>query len=152
MSAQCVNVCDIGDEVSEALKKFKFQKHTTNCALIIKVNRDKQVLEVEDELENVELEDLQEILPSHQPRFILYNYKMHHSDGRVSFPLRLIFYTPRDAPTALQVQNTQSIKFLKVMYAGTQRALAAAAGAPRPLDVRELPDLTTEWLRARLQL
>lgn len=38
MSGQNVNVCDIGDEVKEALKKFRFQKHTSNSALILKVS------------------------------------------------------------------------------------------------------------------
>lgn len=41
------------------------------------MNREKQVLEVDDELENVELEELQDILPSHQPRFIVYRYDIN---------------------------------------------------------------------------
>ncbi|CAG9577025.1 unnamed protein product [Danaus chrysippus] len=140
MSGQNVNVCDIGEDVKEKLKKFRFQKHTSNCALILKVNRDKQALEVDDELDNIELEDLQEILPSHQPRFIVYSYKLEHTDGRISFPMCFIFYTPRDAHMELQV-----------MYAGTQRALAAAVGAPRLLEVREIDDLTNEWLNDKLK-
>lgn len=40
MSGQNVNVCDIGDDVKEVLKKFRFQKHTTNAALILKVCKD----------------------------------------------------------------------------------------------------------------
>ncbi|CAH1642193.1 unnamed protein product [Spodoptera littoralis] len=128
MSAHNVNVCDITDDVKEVLKKFRFQKHTSNSALILK------------ELENVELEELQDILPSHQPRFIVYSYKMEHDDGRVSFPMCFIFYTPRDAHMELQV-----------MYAGTQRALAAAVGAPRLLEVREIDELTADWLNEKLK-
>lgn len=37
MSGQNVNVCDIGDDVKEILKKFRFQKHNSNSALILKV-------------------------------------------------------------------------------------------------------------------
>lgn len=37
MTAHNVNVCDIGDEVKEALKKFRFQKNNNNSALILKV-------------------------------------------------------------------------------------------------------------------
>lgn len=40
---------------------------------------------------------------------------------------------------------------LKVMYAGTQRALAAAVGAPRLLEAREIDELTNEWLHEKLQ-
>ncbi|XP_061728044.1 glia maturation factor beta [Cydia pomonella] len=139
MSGHNVNVCDIGDEVKEKLKKFRFSKHNENCALILKVNREKQMLEVDEELESVELEELQDILPSHQPRFIVYSYKMEHEDGRTSFPMCFIFYTPRDAHMELQV-----------MYAGTQRALAAAVGAPRLLEVREIDELTADWLKEKL--
>lgn len=37
MSGHNVNVCDIGDEVKEVLKKFRFTKHNSNTALILKV-------------------------------------------------------------------------------------------------------------------
>lgn len=37
MSGQNVNVCDIGDDVKNVLKKFRFQKHNSNSALILKV-------------------------------------------------------------------------------------------------------------------
>lgn len=140
MFARNVNVCDIGEDVKDALKKFCFRKHTTNSALIVKVNREKQALEVEEELDDVTLETLQETLPSHQPRFIVYSYRMEHSDGRISFPICSIFYTPRDAHMELQV-----------MYAGTQRALFAAVGAPRLLEVREIDELTEDWLKSKLQ-
>ncbi|CAH0601979.1 unnamed protein product [Chrysodeixis includens] len=140
MSSHNVNVCDITDDLKEVLKKFRFQKHTANAALILKVNREKQTLEVEEELDSVEPEQLQDILPSHQPRFIVYSYKIEHQDGRTSFPMCFIFYTPRDAHMELQV-----------MYAGTQRALAAAVGAPRLLEVREIDELTADWLNEKLK-
>lgn len=38
MSGHNVNVCDIGDDVKEVIKKFRFQKHTSNSALILKVH------------------------------------------------------------------------------------------------------------------
>ncbi|KAJ2943296.1 hypothetical protein O0L34_g12103 [Tuta absoluta] len=139
MSAQNVNVCDIGEDVKDALKKFRFTKHTSNCALILKVNREKQALEVEEQVEAEQLEDLQDVLPAHQPRFVLYSYKLDHDDGRSSFPLCFIFYTPRDAHMELQV-----------MYAGSQRAVCAAAGAARLLEAREIEELNDEWLREKL--
>lgn len=48
-------------------KKFNFQ-----------VNREKQALEVDEELDSIELEELQDILPSHQPRFIVYRYVLYY--------------------------------------------------------------------------
>ncbi|XP_072948559.1 glia maturation factor [Epargyreus clarus] len=140
MSAPNVNVCDIPEDVMKALNVFRFQRIQHNSALIIKVNREKQSLQIDEELSDLEIEDLQEVLPSHQPRFIIYTFRMTHDDGRVSYPLCFIFYTPRDAQMELQV-----------MYAGTQRALAAAVGAPRMLEVRELEELNTEWLNEKMK-
>lgn len=37
MSAQNVNVCDITEDVKETLKKFRFAKHSSTAALILKV-------------------------------------------------------------------------------------------------------------------
>lgn len=34
--SQNITVCDIGDDVKEALRKFRFQKHESNTALISK--------------------------------------------------------------------------------------------------------------------
>lgn len=47
---------------------------------------------------------LQEQLPSHQPRFIVYSYKMVHDD-RVSYPMCFIFFTPRDSMVRLTVSG-----------------------------------------------
>lgn len=37
------------------------------------------------------------------------------------------------------------------MYAATQRALANAVGAPRLLEVREIDELTNDWLEEKLR-
>jgi hypothetical protein len=80
----------------------------------VKVDRKKQIIVIDEHLEEVSVEELQvslktipptppadfllfqEQLPSHQPRFIVYSYKMIHDD-RVSYPMCFIFYTPRDS-------------------------------------------------------
>nr|CAD7592245.1 unnamed protein product [Timema genevievae] len=105
-----VKVCDIGDDVKEALKKFRFRKHENNAALI-----------------------------RHQPRYVVYSYRMAHQDGRVSFPMCFIYYTPRDSQIALQI-----------MYAGTKLALQKEADLTHVYDVRELDELTEEWLQEKL--
>ena len=47
-------------------------------------------------MEDIEgVEELKESLPDHQPRFIVYTFKLSHSDGRSSYPLCFIFYSPR---------------------------------------------------------
>lgn len=61
----------------------------------MKVDREKQQVCVDEILDNVTLEELREILPGHQPRYVIYCCKMEHGDGRVSFPMCFIYFTPR---------------------------------------------------------
>lgn len=134
-----VKVCDIDDDVKEALKKFRFRKNDKNAALIMKVDREKQKICVDDLLEDVSVDDLRESLPEHQPRFVVYSYRMEHADGRVSYPMCFIYITPRDSLIELQI-----------MYAGTKLALQKEADLTRVYEVRELDELTEQWLQEKL--
>lgn len=109
------------------------------CFFLVKVDREKQEIIVDEELTDITVDDLQESLPSHQPRYVVLSYKQEHKDGRVSFPLCFIFYTPRDSHAELQM-----------MYAGSKIALQNEADLTRGFEVRELEDLTEEWLLEKL--
>jgi len=61
----------------------------------VKVDREKQLVCLEEELQDIDVEDLREALPSHQPRFLVYSYRLDHDDGRTSYPMCFIFSTPR---------------------------------------------------------
>lgn len=106
---------------------------------LVKVDREKQLVCVDEHIEDITIDDLQEQLPGHQPRYIVYSYKMIHDDQRVSYPMCFIFYTPRDSQIELQM-----------MYAGTKRALAREADLTKTYEIRELDELTEEWLRENL--
>lgn len=102
---------------------------------------------------------LQELLPSHQPRFIVYSYKMIHDD-RVSFPLCFIFYTPRDSMVRKfnlirRILNHCSFVFFKMelqmLYAGSKLLLQKEADLTRSYEIRDLDDFTEDWLREKLQ-
>lgn len=105
----------------------------------VKVDREKQLVCVDELLDEITIDDLQEQLPGHQPRYIVYSYKMIHSDNRVSYPMCFIFYTPRDSQMELQI-----------MYAGTKRALQREADLTRSYEIRELDELTEDWLKEKL--
>ncbi|XP_029407166.2 glia maturation factor beta isoform X1 [Bactrocera dorsalis] len=133
-------ICDISDDVRDALKKFRFRKSTTNSALILKVDREKQLVILDELLEDISVDELQETLPGHQPRYIIYTYKMIHDDQRISYPMCFIFYTPRDSQIELQM-----------MYACTKSALQREVDLTRVYEIRELDELTEEWLREKLK-
>lgn len=105
----------------------------------MKVDREKQQIIIDKNLEDIAVEDLQESLPGHQPRFVILSYRRQHSDGRLSYPLCFIFFTPRDSHAELQM-----------MYAGSKIALQQEADLTRAYEIRELEDLTEEWLLERL--
>ena len=79
-------------------------------------------------------------LPGHQPRFIIYSFKLDHGDGRISYPLCLLFSTPRDCKPELMV-----------MYAGTKLSLVKAAELTKVYEIRDLDELTDEWLEEKLK-
>ncbi|KAF7994126.1 hypothetical protein HCN44_011395 [Aphidius gifuensis] len=133
------STCDIEDEVRKAIRDFRFRKSQKNAALILKVNRQKQTVCLDELIENIEMEELQETIPSHEPRYIVYSYKMEHSDGRISFPMCFIFYTPRGIQMELQV-----------LYASMKLVLQKEVELTRCYEVRELEELTEDWLKAKL--
>ncbi|XP_011500228.1 PREDICTED: glia maturation factor beta isoform X2 [Ceratosolen solmsi marchali] len=133
------NMCDIKDDVKDALKEFTFRKSEKNAALLLKIDKEKQKICVDELIENVQVEELQDIIPEHEPRYIIYSYKMEHSDGRISYPMCFIFYTPRDIQMELQI-----------LYAGMKLVLQREARLTRVYEVRELEELTEDWLKEKL--
>uniref|UniRef100_A0A3Q3FBY9 Glia maturation factor beta n=1 Tax=Labrus bergylta TaxID=56723 RepID=A0A3Q3FBY9_9LABR len=87
-------VCDVDEELIKKLKAFRFRKETNNAAIIMKIDKERQLVVLDEEHEDISPDDLKEELPERQPRFIVYSYKYQHDDGRVSYPLCFIFSSP----------------------------------------------------------
>ncbi|XP_037087448.1 glia maturation factor beta-like [Pollicipes pollicipes] len=139
--AQNVQICEISSEAKESIKNFRFRKDTTNAALILKVDPESHMVYVDEELNDVQdVDELRAELPEHQPRFIIYSCRMDHSDGRVSYPMVFIFSTPKDAKPQLQM-----------MYAGSKLSLVKEVELTKVYEIRELEELTDEWLVEKLQ-
>ncbi|XP_050514330.1 glia maturation factor beta [Diabrotica virgifera virgifera] len=139
MSGGSVNICSVTTEVKQALTEFRFRKANDTAALVLKVDREKQEIIIDEKLEDISIDQLQDILPSHQPRYVVLSYRQEHRDGRISYPLCFIFFTPRDSHAELQM-----------MYAGSKIALQKEAELTRSFEIRELEDLTEEWLLEKL--
>lgn len=134
-----VNICSIGEDVKKTLEEFRFRKEQDTTAVILKVDREKQEILIDEIMESTDISSIQEALPSHQPRFIIVSYKRVHKDGRISFPLCFLFYTPRDSHAELQM-----------LYAGSKVSLQKECSLTRSYDIRELEELTEEWLLEKL--
>ena len=135
-----VSVCSIDDEMNEELQAFRFSRSKKPRALILKIDPQSKELRADGDLmEDITLEDLKEELPGHQPRFVLYSFPYNHADARISYPLCLIFSSPRESKTELMV-----------MYAGSKLELEKRADANKVYELSDLEDLTFEWLQEKL--
>ncbi|XP_007434653.1 glia maturation factor gamma isoform X2 [Python bivittatus] len=132
-------VCDVDPELLEKLKKFRFQKETNNTAIMMKVDKDRQLVVLEEEFQDVSPEQLRNELPERQPRFVVYSYKYVHSDGRISYPLCFIFSSPAGCKPEQQM-----------MYAGSKNRLVQAAELTKVFEIRSTEELTEQWLKERL--
>ncbi|XP_019625729.1 PREDICTED: glia maturation factor gamma-like isoform X1 [Branchiostoma belcheri] len=139
--AQNVKVCEIDPEVKEKLRKFRFRKEKNNAAISMKIDPQTMTIILDEEYEDCTLDDLQEELPGHLPRYLVYSYCLDHDDGRTSFPLVFIFISPAGCKPELQM-----------MYAGTKTALVREAEMTKVFEVRNVDELTDEWLRGKLAL
>jgi len=139
IGAMSVPVCGISEELREELKAFRFSRAKNSRAIVMKIDPESRIINLEEKLEDVDAEALKEALPERQPRFAVYSFKLEHGEGRVSYPMCLLFSTPRGCKTELQV-----------MYAGTKLSLVDVAGLTKVFEIRDLDDLSDEWLRERL--
>uniref|UniRef100_A0A8V0Z9A3 Glia maturation factor beta n=1 Tax=Gallus gallus TaxID=9031 RepID=A0A8V0Z9A3_CHICK len=111
-------VCDVAEDLVEKLRKFRFRKETNNAAIIMKIDKDKQLVVLDEEHEGISPDELKDELPERQPRFIVYSYKYQHEDGRVSYPLCFIFSSPvgECCPSSLAESKLVLLRVLKPTF------------------------------------
>ncbi|KAI1893306.1 hypothetical protein AGOR_G00122340 [Albula goreensis] len=135
-------VCEVDESLKEKLKKFRFRKETNNAAILMKIDKEKQMVILEEEYEDISLDDLKNELPERQPRYPTTKcvfYKYIHADGRVSYPLCFIFSSPVGCKPEQQM-----------MYAGSKNRLVQAAELTKVFETRNADDLSEEWLKEKL--
>ena len=133
-------VCAPTDDLIAAAKKFRFRKAKTVGALFMKADQDSLSVDLEDEVhEDISIEDIAEKLPTSEPRYLLISYVLNHSDGRVSYPLCFVFYTP---PTASST--------LKMLYSASKTFIEQKVNATKSFELRDSDELDDEWLMEEL--
>ncbi|XP_037342112.2 glia maturation factor beta [Pungitius pungitius] len=132
-------VCDVDEELVIKVEQFRLRKETDNAAIVMKIDEKKQLVILEEEHVDISLDDLRDIVPERQPRFIVYSYKYHHDDGRISYPLCFIFSSPVGCRPDQQM-----------MYAGSKNKLVQTVGMSKVFEIRNTEDLTEEWLKEKL--
>uniref|UniRef100_A0A5F9CBH2 Glia maturation factor beta n=1 Tax=Oryctolagus cuniculus TaxID=9986 RepID=A0A5F9CBH2_RABIT len=99
--------------------------HSCFIFILVKIDKDKRLVVLDEELEGVSPDELKDELPERQPRtFIVYSYKYQHDDGRVSYPLCFIFSSPVGCKPEQQM-----------MYAGSKNKLVQTAELTKNLPL-----------------
>ncbi|KAG8734455.1 hypothetical protein FRC11_009984 [Ceratobasidium sp. 423] len=124
-------IVEIPQELKGSLQKFRFAKRNAGSAAligaykvlrvlddlltlipllsIVKINKQTLKMEEVKQFDNISMEDLAEELPGASPRYVVLSYEQKHDDGRISFPLVLINWTPRGAETGLMTLHASSL-------------------------------------------
>ncbi|EEB96210.1 hypothetical protein MPER_04694 [Moniliophthora perniciosa FA553] len=93
---------DIPQSIKDSLRKFRFARRSAgNAAIVIKINKQKLIMEEVEQFDNISIEELAEELPENSPRYVVLSHELKHSDGRTSFPLVLINWAPTTSETGL---------------------------------------------------
>ncbi|KAK2853207.1 hypothetical protein Q7C36_008408 [Tachysurus vachellii] len=154
-------VCEVDGDLVKKLRDFRFRKETSNAAIIMKIDKDRQLVVLDEEYEDISPDELKDELPERQPRYPFLSplslslslslslthsltptsvhYKYQHDDGRVSYPLCFIFSSPVGCKPEQQM-----------MYAGSKNKLVQTVELTKVFEIRNTEDLTEEWLREKL--
>ncbi|KAJ1034478.1 hypothetical protein NDA18_001338 [Ustilago nuda] len=132
---------DIPSTLLQSVRKFRLTPSKVPIsAQIFKIDRKSLTLQLEETLSTglSSVEDLVEQLPENSPRFLIVNYKLQHHDGRVSYPLFLLYWAPQ---TSSLEQST--------LYASALSNFAAKADIGKVIDVRD-GEMSAKHLHERL--
>jgi len=67
--------------------------------MIVKINKQKLIMEEVEQFDSISIDELAEELPENAPRYVLLSYELNHKDGRTSFPLVLVNWAPTSSET-----------------------------------------------------
>uniref|UniRef100_A0A2K6MXN6 Glia maturation factor n=2 Tax=Rhinopithecus TaxID=542827 RepID=A0A2K6MXN6_RHIBE len=112
-------VRNVAEDLVEKLRKFHFHKETNNAAIIMKIDKDKHRVVLDEELEGISPDELK--------------------DELVPYPLCFIFSSPVGRKPEQQM-----------MYAGSKNKLVQRAELTKVFEIRNVEDLTEEWLSDKL--
>jgi len=132
---------DVPQSIKDTLRKFRFaRRNAGSAALIVKINKQKLVMEEVEQFDDISIEDLAEELPENSPRYVVLSYELNHSDGRKSFPLVLINWAPISSEIGMMT-----------LHASALLDFQATADVSKIIEVREgAESLTKAYIDAQL--
>ncbi|PWN94254.1 glia maturation factor beta [Acaromyces ingoldii] len=111
---------DVPGPLLDEIKAFRLSGSgsggkTSSSALVIKIDKAKLEMSIEDKWSGNELADLvEDSLPENSPRFVLLSHTLQHPDGRVSFPLIILYWAPQTSSMELSTLYTSALSNFSV--------------------------------------
>ncbi|GAB5582057.1 glia maturation factor gamma isoform X3 [Prionailurus iriomotensis] len=171
-------VCEVDPELKEKLRQFRFRKETDNAAIIMKVDKDRQMVVLEEEFQNISPEELKTELPERQPRGRIGQWSMcwglgassgsymvpppaldsfspAHCHPNLGFVVYSYKYVHEDGrvsyPLCFIFSSPVGCKpEQQMMYAGSKNRLVQTAELTKVFEIRTTEDLTEAWLQEKL--
>ncbi|KAF8478710.1 hypothetical protein DFH94DRAFT_751707 [Russula ochroleuca] len=109
---------DIPQELKDSIRKFRFARHKGNAALVVKINKQKLIMEEVETFNNITLEELADELPEASPRYVVLSYNLEHKDGRTSSPLVIINWAPSCETSLLTLHASAFLDFQSTVDVG----------------------------------
>ncbi|KAJ8598048.1 glia maturation factor beta [Rhizopogon salebrosus TDB-379] len=156
--ATATRIVDIDEDVTKALRKFRFQRRSQgHAAIVIKINKVTLKMVVDDEYDDISIEDLVEELPRNSPRYVVLSYELKHRDGRISFPLVLVNWAPSSSETTMMTLHASALlDFQRVVSMTSSSSLNSTlhcmaltilqAEANKTIEVRDTDEGLTKQL------
>ncbi|WVO13534.1 hypothetical protein L204_101155 [Cryptococcus depauperatus] len=119
---------DIPSSVLDALKSFRFENSKRTTAISVKIVKASLTMAVDEEFKDQSIEEIAEELPESAPRYVLLTHELKHRDGRISYPLLLINWTPSGSPTELMTLHASALSHFQ-QVSETSKVLEVRDGA-----------------------
>ncbi|KAG0317352.1 hypothetical protein BGZ97_005514 [Linnemannia gamsii] len=116
-----------------------FNWSTRSILVTRKIDKNKLLIVEDEDEDNLSVEDLAELLPENTPRYIVLSYELKHDDGRKSYPLVFLYYSPKGVKPELNM-----------LYASAKTYFQNKVGLGKVFDLQDAEGLTDDWLRAKL--
>eukprot|EP00002_Diphylleia_rotans_P033429 TRINITY_DN7109_c0_g1_i1.p1 TRINITY_DN7109_c0_g1~~TRINITY_DN7109_c0_g1_i1.p1 ORF type:complete len:140 (-),score=34.16 TRINITY_DN7109_c0_g1_i1:460-879(-) len=133
------STCALDPALDPIWNKFRLSNSPLAC-MILKCDKETFSVVLDEKLDSTTFEDITDRLPESAPRYLLISYKLTHDDGRVSYPLIMIYYNPENVNSAV-----------RMMYASSKTQIVNKYNLMKSFDLVDSEDLTEEWLVHQLK-
>ena len=137
-----INVLTVTDELQTIVKKFRFRRAKDIALLMLEITRETPyTLKIDETFENIDdISEIADELPDFHARYLVLSYKIEHDDGRVQFPLCLVFWGPDGGdPKGL------------MLYTSMRNEICKLTGVDTVFELQDKDDLDHDWVIEQLK-